>query len=436
MKSRCHALLFTMFALVFTASARLQFSIVTDHADCLYRCGEEATFTVTVTESNNVRATSGEVRVRMDNFGPKEKGTYTFDLSKQNPFTVKGTLDAPGFLRLCLSGKNAKDLVWSVGYEPEKIEKGSPSPADFDAFWAEAMARLEREVPIDAQMTKIEERSTPEFDFYRVSFATFGRRVHGYLSIPKDTSRAPFPVSVQVAAAGFGNWTNNMGGRKDRINLFFAVYPFEPDWKWQEKKLKAKYDEMDAAYRKNYGTGYSCAGIADSRESYFFYPVILGINRAVNWLASRPDVDRQHFVYSGTSQGGGFGFYLCGLNKHFTKGTFFVPAITDTHGYLKGRMSGWPRIIESQPEQKKAAALKNAPYFDGANFAARIRIPVRVAVGFSDTTCPPCAVYAAFNAIPVTDKKMTHGFGMTHSCRGDIYNALGKWLEATSEKRQ
>lgn len=178
------------------------------------------------------------------------------------------------------------------------------------------------------------------------------------------------------------------------------------------------------------------AGIASSREDYYFYSAILGINRAVNWLAARPDVDLASFTYSGTSQGGGFGFYLLGLNRHFTKGALFVPALTDTMGYMAGWQSGWPKIVESQKVEDTKLAELNAPYFDGANFASRITCPVRIAVGFSDTTCPPCAVYAAYNEIPVKDKKICHGIGMTHACRGEFYKCLGKWLrEASNESR-
>ena len=82
--------------------------------------------------------------------------------------------------------------------------------------------------------------------------------------------------------------------------------------------------------------------------------------------------------------------------------------------------------------ERIAAAERNAPYFDGANFAARIRCPVRVAVGFSDMTCPPCCVYAAYNAIPVKDKKIVHGIGMTHSCFSRFYEELGAWRQEKS----
>ena len=416
-------------ALMFTAlAAPLKFEVVNDHADYLYRLGEEATFTVTALETNGVKATTGEVKVWLDNFGPKNQLRRKIDLTKENPFVLKGKLDEPGFLRLTATVAGQKDFFWSVGYEPTKLEKGSPSPDDFDAFWANARAKLAKEVPLDAQVVKVAERSTQAFDFYRVSFATFGRRVYGYMSVPTDKAKAPYPVEFQVSAAGFGGWTNNMGGDPGAIKLFFAVYDFEPHWNWDKLGLKTKYDALNKSCQEKYGTGYATSGIAVSREEYFFYPVLLGIDRAVDWVAARPDVDKSRFWYQGTSQGGGFGFYLTGLNHHFTRAAFFVPAITDTMGYRKGRQSGWPRIIESQKPENRAAAEKFAPYFDGANFACRIRCPVRVAVGFADTTCAPCAVYSAYNAIPVADKGIVHGIGMGHGCFGKFYEELGKWL--------
>ena len=417
------------------AFAQTTFRIEADHANHLYRCGETATFTVTAVDSNGVPVKAGAVTASLDNFGPTRLAKETVDLARSNPFRMSGTLAEPGFLRLNLAGRDCANRVFGVGYEPERIVKGSPSPADFDAFWADAKAKLARDVPPDARVVRVPERCTRDFEYFRVSFATFGRRVYGYMSVPTDRSLAPYPVDFQVSAAGFGGWTNDMGGKRDAISVFFSVYPFEPHWDWQKLGLKAKYDALNAETKEKYGTGYATSGITESREAYFFYPVLLGIDRAVDWVAARPDVDRTRFRYQGTSQGGGFGFYLTGLNHTFTRAAFYVPAITDTMGYLKGRQSGWPQIVENngRKPELKAVAERNAPYFDGANFAARIRCPVRVAVGFADTTCAPCAVYAAYNAIPVQDKGIVHGVGMGHGCFGSIYADLGAWVTSGRE---
>ena len=409
-------------------AALLVFSFSNDHEDLVYKCGETANFHVKVTATDGSAPTNGTLTAKLDNFGPKAVGKAEWNLAATNEFDISGKLDEPGFLRLTVDGK-----VWSVAYEPEKIEKGSPSPEDFDAFWSEARAKFAKAVPLDARVELVDERSTDKFNFYQMSFATYGRRVYGLLTVPKDKSKAPYPVNIGVNAAGFGDWTNNLQGSPDAICAQFSVYDWPMDWKWKEKGLSKQYDAFNAERKKKYSCGgYATSGISVSREEYFFYPVLLGIDRAVDWIATQFPVDANRFRYAGTSQGGGFGFYLCGLNKRFTRAAFYVPAITDTMGYLKGRQSGWPRIVESNsatPEQK-AATEQNAPYFDGANFASRIKCPVRVAVGFADTTCAPCAVYAAYNAIASSDKQIRHGFGMTHSCFQKIYAELGKWLGA------
>ena len=422
------------------AASGATYKVDIDRSSGIYRCGEKATFTVRLLSIGNL-ASNGPACAQLDNFGMSVLTNLPFSVNSTGiAFTVSGTLDEPGFLRLSLppTRDGRKDpFVFSVGFEPEKIVKGSPSPGDFDAYWSAERKRLAREVPLDPQVVRVPERCTADFDYYRISFATFGRRVHGYMSIPADRSRAPFPVDFGVNAAGFGSWANDMGGSKDSIRVQFSVYPFPPDWKWKTVGLESKYKMMNAELQVKYGaSSYNHAGITESREAYFFHSVILGIDRVVDWLAARPDVDRSRFRYEGTSQGGGFGFYLCGLNRAFTRAVFYVPAITDTMGYIKGRESGWPKIVEnnSTTPDHRAAAEKWAPYFDGANFASRITCPVRVAVGFSDTTCPPCAVYAAYNEIKSADKGIVHGIGMTHSCSARFYKELGNWVKQLPQK--
>lgn len=428
-----HTLFFGIFYSIITLTAHsseFKYTITADKPECIYNCNEKSTFRIVVKNKNGSTPKKGTIDAILDNFGDKKLLETKFDLASTNIFSVSGTLNEPGFLRLRLStADSSKTNHWSVGFEPEKIVKGSPRPKDFDSFWKQAVEKFEKEVPADVKLELINERTTDKFNFYRISFATYGRRVYGYLSVPKDKSKGPFRVNFYVNSAGFGNWTNNMQGSDNSINACFSVYPFEMDWRWEKLNLKKKYDMMNKSLKEKYHVAfYAQAGISKSREEYFFYPVILGINRAVDYLAKRDDVDLTKFYYQGTSQGGGFGFYLCGLNKHFTKAIFYVPAITDTMGYLAGRRSGWPRIIENSAPEDRESAEKWAPYFDGANFANRITCPIRVVVGFSDITCPPACVYAAFNQIKSNDKKILHGIGMNHSCQSAFYKDGEKWL--------
>ena len=122
-----------------------------DRSDGLYRFGETATFTVRVL-STNALAEAVNPCAMLDNFGSSVLTNMPFAVTTPGvAFTVSGTLGEPGFFRLSLpSTKGGRDdpYVFSVGCEPEKIRKGSPSPDDFDAFWDEARARHRPPCPV------------------------------------------------------------------------------------------------------------------------------------------------------------------------------------------------------------------------------------------------------------------------------------------------
>ena len=69
----------------------------------------------------------------------------------------------------------------------------------------------------------------------------------------------------------------------------------------------------------------------------------------------------------------------------------------------------------TEQRQDKAAAERNAAYFDGVNFAARVKTSIRFLVGFADMTCPPADVYAAYNVCPSNDKAIINAIGSGHS---------------------
>lgn len=403
--------------------------ITTDHTNAVYACGRPATFTLRVLGADAQPVKAGRLTVNLSNFGPQLITNEVFDLAQGNPVRCSGALDQPGILKCVATVKLDKDLrgVSGAAYDPEKIRAGSERPADFDEFWDGAVRKLDAEVPADARIERLDKLCNEKHEAFRVSFATFDNlRVHGFLAVPKG--RGPFPVSVNVPGAGPGVIGPNTGAA-DRgfIHLVMNVHPFEPAPTTDEQKRL--YEEQDKRLAAEFGAPRYCQSGAASRETYFYYRIILGINRAVNWVAARPDVDKSRFFYSGTSQGGGFGFILCGLNANFTRGAIYVPAITDLLGFRQDRDSGWPKLVENVRAEDKADAAKVAPYFDGAHFAARIQCPVRVAAGFADETCPPAAVYAGYNALRVADKAIVHGLAMPHKVFPEIYDQIdNKWL--------
>lgn len=420
-------LLFLLCASFGMEAEPLVFSISNDHTNLLYTCQAYAHFYVTVKTAGGETPTNGIVHAKLDNFGSTVFSTEDWSLAETNTFSLTGRLSEPGFLRLTLTAEGTPEKVWSVGYEPEKIRKGSPSPTDFDEFWAAAKKRIAEEIPLDLQLKRLETFCTSKYDFYQLSVATYGRRVYGLMSVPKESGR--YPVNFGISAAGFGQWTNTVETRPHTVCVQMSVYPFAMDPNWKSNRTEEElYNPFQGEMRKRYGTECWQAGLAKSREDYFYYPVILAYDRIVDWLLDQPYVDPARLRYQGTSQGGGLGLMLTALNPHFACAAFYVPALTDVLGCLKGRNSGWPFLIESYETAEAKEAVRNfAPYFDAANFASRITCPVRFAVGFADTTCSPAAVYATFNELRVSDKVIRAGFGMTHGCFSEFYREWGDW---------
>ena len=427
-----------LLALAFSADAAM-FEFACDKADGVYALGEKATITVKVFETNSVPLETGKVKWRLNNFGDATIEEGTFDLSKgSNTFTVSGALKEPGFLRLDVSelsakGRSVETKYYGVAYDPYHIKPGAECPADFNDFWAAAVKKYDETVTAPIKMTKVEDDNSKLRNLYELEIPTVeGRTLYGYLSEPKDLSKGPFPVVVSVPGAGPSTW--GVGGDDKTIRLFVNVHynrPLLGEAKHSERN-EANQKEEDEAWARHYPVKkvrYTQVGIASSREEYFYYGVLLGVNRAVNWLAARPEVDRKRFYYNGTSQGGGFGLWLCGLNGNFTRAVVYVPALTDLLGFRQGdRESGWPRLIEGQLDENKAAAERNAPYFCGVNFARNIKIPIRMEVGSADTVCPPMAGFSAFNAMPSKDKEIHIGLGQGHGVFNEFRSKLDRWL--------
>ena len=421
-----------------SAGALIGFKFESDHADSRYRLGEEAVITVTATNGAGEIVKDWHCRVEIDNYGKKNIVVYKrIDFATNNPFVVKGTLREPGFMRIKVQGRDPKGVwfgrLWGVGFEPEKIRPASRRPADFDAFWAKAIADYDRKVPVDAKMEKDDAASAGTHDCYRLTFSTLpaGRVIRGQLAVPKGKGR--YPVSMNVPGAGSGSWGFTKIPGRIFLTLNVLDYPKVPE-KGEVKKLYAEQNRIWGGKSGCGNTWYFEGDVSRGREDFFYYGAILGINRAVDWVAAQPFVDRRDFRYAGQSQGGAFGIVLAALNKNLTRAQIGEPAITDISGCLAGgRQSGWPML----PEKFKGKpcyenVLKIVPYFDCAHFAARIRIPTRWFVGYIDELCPPHAVWAGYNSLPAgAEKKMLEFPGLGHGIPFDIYRKAEKATEAS-----
>jgi cephalosporin-C deacetylase-like acetyl esterase len=389
-------------------------SIWCDDDDSKYKCGQRAIFSV------HSVLTNGIAHVRLDNFGDGILREFDVDLSKTNRFTVEGARDIPGFLRLTVTcGKTVKR--WGAVFSPDEITGGAERPADFVKFWREAVASYDRTVKEDVRLEQIDSLSTNGCNVYLLSLSDpQGRKVYGFLKEPKRSSAVRYPVEVRIPGAG-PSVGGPACGDETTVGLTMNVHYYRPVPGAEKRSkvhnaLQLKEDEYyNRLYPVAKDIGYKLCGIASKREDYFYYGAILAINRAVNYLRRRPNVDPDEFSYFGGSQGAGMGMALVAINGKFKKALFGVPAMTAHLCYLiDGRMAGWPRLVQSQLSENIEAARRNASYFDGVNFVTMITCPVVFSVGYTDTAAPPHAGYAAFNACPSKNKAIFGSIGFGH----------------------
>ncbi len=410
--SKASILLFCSAALLLAAP---KFTFTLDRDDAQYKCGQVATFTILLAEEDGTPLQQGEVTLTLTRDGREKVASAKIDLSQNNPASISGTLETAGFLRLqavYAGGEKPLYALYGAAYEPLKIKAGAPLPEDFWEFWQQEVQKAEA-IPLAVQKEKLAEFSNEQYTSYKVSFAAPGGRVYGFLCLPVGKSKVPAWVSVPGAGAGRGAPAVD----PNVATLVLNVHPYDP--RQPGKTVTESYQELTA------NGSYMFIGAPD-REKVFFHRAILGINRAVNWLAAQPEIDAERLGYYGSSQGGAFGLILGGLNGKFSALACNVPALCDHLAYKDNRNPGWPGYCAKLKYSPEIEAM--VPYYDAVNFAHFINKPIKIMVGFADSTCSPGSVYAAFNAIPTADKEIFNEVGMGHAGRQSFNDSIA-WMK-------
>ncbi|MBR4415416.1 MAG: acetylxylan esterase [Victivallales bacterium] len=413
--------LLTLMAAV--AVAQTKIDVTLDHADAMYKCNEQAVFTVTVMNGDELHK-AGTASVRLSNDGLTTISTKQVDLAVENPFTVTGTMDKPGILSLDVDvAAQPKKLhkVFGAAFEPFAIQPAAPEPDDFMQFWMDEFKKCKNTLSTEPELTPLPRLTNDKVEGFKVSFPAPAGKIYGFLTVPKAPGKYPALVSVP----GAGPSATEAPRLEDFVYLVMNVHTYDPDI--PGKTSKESYNEL------NKGGMYMYKDIPDREKTYFHHSVI-GIIYAIAWLGTHEKVARGCIGYHGSSQGGAFGFIIGGLNPGVCAFVCNVPAMCDHLGYKQGRLAGWPQFCRQMKNSPEIEAM--AQYYDAMNFAAHIRkdIPVRVIVGLADRTCSPSSVYAAYNRIPSSDKKITSEVGMGH----EVWPSYSKeiaWMKNYLKKR-
>jgi len=142
-------------------------------------------------------------------------------------------------------------------------------------------------------------------------------------------------------------------------------------------------------------------GILDP-ETYYYRRVYVDAARAVDAIRSRSEVDPARIAVTGVSQGGALSVSTAGLLPDVAICMPDVPFLSDFRRAVEVTpRDPYPEIARYLKihREKIDTVFKTLSYFDGMNFAARIRARALFSVGLMDTICPPSTVYASYNHV-------------------------------------
>ncbi|WP_373845980.1 acetylxylan esterase [Bacteroides heparinolyticus] len=370
---------------------------VPNHADWLYKTGEEATVEV---HFYKYGIPQNGVTVNYELGGdmmPSEiKGTIV--LKNGKAVISMGTMSEPGFrdcrMTATVDGKTYKHHI-KVGFSPEKIRPYTQIPADFGDFWNKNKAELAK-VPLIYTKELVKEYCTDQMDCYlvRLQVNERGQAIYGYLFYPKHAKEASCPVVLCPPGAGIKTIKEPL---RHKYYAEHGCIRFEIEIHGLNPKMPTEdFKDISNAFNGK-ENGYLNNGL-DNRDNYYMKRVYMACIRSIDLLVSLPEWDGRNVVVQGGSQGGALALVAAGLDPRVTACIANHPALSDMAGYMAGRAGGYPhffRVAGMDTPDK----LNTMAYYDVVNFARSIKVPTRMTWGYNDDVCPPTTSYAVYNVL-------------------------------------
>jgi len=330
--------------------------------------------------------------------------------------------------------------VSTFGWKVNEMVIADSRPADFADFWQKAKAGIDA-VPLDVREGEpiifdneainaynLAYAALPEaydptghqadhVESFKVDFAgPDGGRVYGWLA--KPAGEGPFPAMLILPGAGYAARPRPLEhARHGYVALDIQVHG-------QDVDLDA-YSVPEGAEEGNR---------AISPLEHYYYNVHLRCLQAVNYLASRPDVDSSRIVVVGGSQGGRLGAVVAGIDQRIAAAVLAIshfanqPYANWAVGLNRSQDHGMGQDHTATVEVTDMATC--LAYYDPMNFAPDIRCPVLMNAGLIDHVSPPSAVFAVFNRLGTENKTIVALDGLGHDWSAEFDRAAWRWLDA------
>lgn len=305
---------------------------------------------------------------------------YTVAAGESQPLQlVVEDLDA-GFYVATIFDDGIETKSFNFGVRPDDIVSPRDAKEDFWSFWERGLREL-AEVDPEYKLTLSTELSGRLRNVYVVEMKSWGgETIRGYWAVPKAAGKYPVVVTYMGYASRVWAPSGNKGG--DRAEFILSI---------RGQGLNTPYN--------TYGE-WMCYGL-DNKEHYYYRGAYLDTVRAIDFVASRPEVDTRCILIEGGSQGGALTLVAASLDRRVVGAAPYVPFLSDFRDYFE--IVDWP-ASKYFAEAERLSISRDAmydvlTYFDIKNLAEHITCPVLMGFGLQDVICPPHTNFAGYNAI-------------------------------------
>ena len=376
-----------------------------DHQDWNYRVGETAKFVVEVRRSGTLVDNVSIDYAAGPEMYQDVKKTVTL---KDGTLKLSGKMTTPGFYRVDVTahvdGKDYKGAC-AAAFSPEKLQPTTVMPADFKAFWENAIKEA-RYTSLEPAKRLLPERCTKDVNVYEVSFQNmrWNYRTYGILCVPVSAEvrgregagvRETYPALLRVPGAGVRPYGGDVyTASQGVITLEIGIHGISVT---MDQKV---YDDVFNGALMNYWT----FGM-DNRDENYYKRVVLGCIRALDYIEQYTPWNGKQLAVTGSSQGGFLTLATAGLDKRITSYAPVHAAMCDYTAALKGVACGWPHYFYGGAEARGHGGAKEkieaTRYYDGVNFARLITDKQRgwFSFGYNDDVVPPTTAYATYNTV-------------------------------------
>ncbi|WP_432798732.1 alpha/beta fold hydrolase [Poriferisphaera sp. WC338] len=273
----------------------------------------------------------------------------------------------------------------------------SPKPEDFDAYWQTAITELDAIAPnanLNPAAVQFPNGKCFDLTFTSANNATIYAK---YLT-PSNTTDKPRPTVLY-----FHGYTGCSPDWNELIKYTAVGFNVAAlDVRGQAGKSQDNTDTLGTTLR-----GHIIRGLADSAENLLFKNIFLDTLQLTRTVSTFPEVDADHLMTYGGSQGGALSLVCAALTPSIKKCVALFPFLSDYKRVWEMDLSNKHAYFELSDFLRKHDPthqhidtwFNRLGYIDIKNLVPRIKASVLFAATLMDEVCPPSTQFAAYNNI-------------------------------------